>query len=82
MTGHGFRSAASSMLNECGLWYSDAIERQLAHVDDDSVRLAYHYSCLFWGFLTPWLTMIRLGGSWDVGSLDRDDAGVMGVVAA
>ena len=41
MTGHGFRSAASSMLNECGLWNADAIERQLAHVDNDSVRRAY-----------------------------------------
>lgn len=42
MTGHGFRAAASSMLNECGLWNADAIERQLAHVDNDSVRRAYH----------------------------------------
>ncbi|VTZ52199.1 Integrase family protein (fragment) [Methylocella tundrae] len=42
MTGHGFRSAASSMLNESGLWNADAIERQLAHVDNDSVRRAYH----------------------------------------
>ena len=41
MTGHGFRSAASSMLNESGLWNPDAIERQLAHVDADSVRRAY-----------------------------------------
>jgi integrase len=41
MTGHGFRSAASSILNECGLWNADAIERQLAHVDSDSVRRAY-----------------------------------------
>jgi integrase len=41
MTGHGFRSAASSMLNERGLWSADAIERQLAHVDADSVRRAY-----------------------------------------
>ena len=41
MTGHGFRSAASSMLNESGLWNADAIERQLAHVDADSVRKAY-----------------------------------------
>ena len=41
MTGHGFRSAASSMLNESGLWHADAIERQLAHVDADSVRRAY-----------------------------------------
>ena len=41
MTGHGFRSAACSMLNESGLWNADAIERQLAHVDNDSVRRAY-----------------------------------------
>ncbi|MGA8169738.1 MAG: integrase arm-type DNA-binding domain-containing protein [Methylocystis sp.] len=41
MTGHGFRSAASSMLNESGLFNADAIERQLAHVDSDSVRRAY-----------------------------------------
>ena len=41
MTAHGFRSAASSILNECGLWNPDAIERQLAHVDADSVRRAY-----------------------------------------
>jgi integrase len=41
MTAHGFRSAASSILNESGLWNADAIERQLAHVDADSVRRAY-----------------------------------------
>lgn len=41
MTGHGFRSAASSILNESGLWHADAIERQLAHVDNDSMRRAY-----------------------------------------
>lgn len=41
MTGHGFRSAASSILNESGEWNADAIERQLAHVDGDSVRRAY-----------------------------------------
>lgn len=42
MTGHGFRAAASSMLNESGLFNPDAIERQLAHVDNDNVRRAYH----------------------------------------
>jgi integrase len=31
----------SSVLNESGLWNANAIERQLAHVDSDSVRLAY-----------------------------------------
>jgi integrase len=42
MTGHGFRAAASSILNECGQWHADAIERQLAHVDNDNIRRAYH----------------------------------------
>ena len=41
MTAHGFRSAASSMLNESGLWHADAIERQLAQVANDNVRRAY-----------------------------------------
>ena len=41
MTSHGFRASASTMLNESGLWNADAIERQLAHVDGDSVRRAY-----------------------------------------
>jgi integrase len=42
MTGHGFRSAASSILNESGLWNADAIEVQLAHVENNAVRRAYH----------------------------------------
>jgi integrase len=41
MTAHGFRAVASSLLNESGLWSSNAIERQLAHVDNDSIRRAY-----------------------------------------
>ncbi|MDP2358777.1 MAG: tyrosine-type recombinase/integrase [Beijerinckiaceae bacterium] len=41
MTGHGFRSAASSMLNETGIWNPDAIEAQLTHVENNSVRRAY-----------------------------------------
>jgi integrase len=41
MTAYGFRSAASSILNESNLWNPDAIERQLAHADNDSVRRAY-----------------------------------------
>lgn len=42
MTGHGFRSVASTILNESGEWSSDAIERQLAHKETDRVREAYH----------------------------------------
>ncbi|CAH1660068.1 Phage integrase family protein [Chelatococcus asaccharovorans] len=41
MTSHGFRARASSMLNESGFWHPDAIERQLAHVEENSVRRAY-----------------------------------------
>lgn len=41
MTSHGFRASASTLLNETGKWSPDAIERQLAHIDRDSVRRAY-----------------------------------------
>jgi integrase len=41
MTAHGFRAAASSILNESGQWNADAIEAQLAHVEGNSVRRAY-----------------------------------------
>jgi integrase len=41
MTAHGFRAAASSILNESGLWNADAIEAQLAHVEGNAVRRAY-----------------------------------------
>lgn len=40
-TAHGFRATASSLLNESGLWHADAIERQLAHEDENSIRRAY-----------------------------------------
>src|SRR5690606_2600550 len=43
MTGHGFRSMASTLLNEQG-WRPDAIERQLAHCEEDDVRAAYNYA--------------------------------------
>ncbi|MGI9158965.1 MAG: tyrosine-type recombinase/integrase [Saprospiraceae bacterium] len=42
MTGHGFRSVASTVLNESGEWSRDVIERQLAHQETDEVRAAYH----------------------------------------
>ncbi|AMJ63176.1 tyrosine-type recombinase/integrase [Bosea sp. PAMC 26642] len=41
MSSHGFRAAASSLLNESGKFSSDAIERALAHQDPDAVRRAY-----------------------------------------
>jgi len=41
MTAHGFRAMAATLLNEMGLWNPDAIERQLAHAEANSVRRAY-----------------------------------------
>ena len=41
MTGHGFRSLASTILNEKG-YMPDVIERQLAHADEDKIRSAYN----------------------------------------
>jgi integrase len=43
MTAHGFRSMASTILNEQG-WNTDAIERQLAHSEKNGVRAAYNYA--------------------------------------
>ena len=42
MTAHGFRTTASSLLNESGRWSPDAIERALAHRDSNSIRGTYH----------------------------------------
>lgn len=41
MSCHGFRSMAATRLNEMGRWNPDAIERQLAHQEANSVRRAY-----------------------------------------
>jgi integrase len=42
-TGHGFRSTASTILNEHG-FRADVIERQLAHSERDTVRAAYNHA--------------------------------------
>jgi integrase len=42
MTGHGFRSVASTYLNNLGMIRPDMIEAQLAHGDRDQVRAAYN----------------------------------------
>lgn len=41
MTGHGFRTLASTILNE-KRYDEDVIERQLAHAEEDEVRDAYN----------------------------------------
>lgn len=57
MTSHGFRSTASTLLNESGKWSADAIERALAHGDSDGVRGAYHRG-------THWAERVRMAQWW------------------
>lgn len=38
---HGFRSSASTMINDSNLFSADAIEKELAHQHTDAVRRAY-----------------------------------------
>lgn len=42
-TAHGFRSLFSTVANESG-WNPNVIERQLAHIEQNEVRAAYHRS--------------------------------------
>jgi integrase len=56
MTGHGFRSMASTRLHEDG-WNHQAIERQLAHVERNAVSAAYNYA----EHLAERRKMMRLG---------------------
>lgn len=69
MTAHGFRTSASSLLNESGKWNPDAIERALAHMVAGSVRRIYNQSA-YWGervLMAQWwsdyLDELRKGGS-------------------
>lgn len=39
--GHGFRTMACSSLIESGVWSRDAVERQMSHMERNSVRAAY-----------------------------------------
>jgi integrase len=43
MTAHGFRSIASTLLNELG-WNMDAIERQLSHGERNKIRGTYNFA--------------------------------------
>jgi integrase len=57
MTAHGFRTSASSLLNESGLWNPDAIERSLAHMVAGSVRRIYNRSAY-------WKERVEMGQWW------------------
>lgn len=63
VTAHGFRATASSLLNESGRWHPDAIERQLAHGEENDVRAAYARS----DFWDQRVTMMQ----WWADELDR-----------
>ncbi len=56
-TAHGFRSSASSVLNESGMFNVDAIEAQLAHVDGSKVRRIYNRA-------TYWDERVRMMQWW------------------
>jgi integrase len=43
MTGHGFRSMASTLLHEQG-WNHQVIERQLAHAERNAISAAYNFA--------------------------------------
>ncbi|RFB99327.1 integrase [Rhizobium leguminosarum bv. trifolii] len=56
-TAHGFRSSASSILNESGAFSADAIEAQLAHLDSREVRRIYNRA-------TYWDERVRMMQWW------------------
>lgn len=56
-TSHGFRSSASSLLNESGLWNPDAIEAELAHFSKDEIRNIYNRA-------TYWDERVRMAEWW------------------
>ncbi len=45
--GHGFRTMACSSLIESRLWSKDAVERQMSHMERNSVRAAYIHKAEF-----------------------------------
>jgi integrase len=69
MTAHGFRTTASSLLNESGKWNPDAIERALAHMVPGTVRRIYNQSA-YWServdmaqWWSDYLEELRLAGN-------------------
>ena len=69
MTAHGFRTSASSLLNESGYWNPDAIERALAHAVGGTIRRIYNQSA-YWAervemaqWWSDYLDDLREGGN-------------------
>lgn len=68
MTAHGWRTTASTLLNESGKWNPDAIERSLAHADANVVRGTYNRG-RYWAeriemhqWWSDYLDQLRKGG--------------------
>lgn len=69
MTAHGFRTSASSLLNESGKWNPDAIERALAHMVPGIIRRIYNQSA-YWAervemaqWWSDYLDQLKRGGN-------------------
>jgi integrase len=86
----GFRATASTLLNEMGRWNPDAIERQLAHMEENDVRRAYMHAAEFWServqMMQVWadyLDQLRYGSSadQDVRPFVRAQGGNRGLIA-
>lgn len=69
MTGHGWRTIASTWANERG-YNRDAIERQLAHAPDDKIRAAYNRA----EYLPGRAAMLQAWADW-LDSCEQVDAG-------
>jgi integrase len=79
MTAHGFRSMAATRLSEMGRWSRDAIERQLAHEEQNAVRRAYTHAAEYWServaMMQAWADYLEeLRGAGKVIQLRRENA--------
>jgi integrase len=48
MCAHGFRAMAATRLTEMGQWSREAVERQMAHEEQNAVRRAYTHGAEHW----------------------------------
>jgi integrase len=79
MTAHGFRSMAATRLSEMGRWSPDAVERQLAHEEQNAVRRAYTHGAEYWServaMMQAWADYLdELRGAGKVIQLRRENA--------
>ncbi|QXF12812.1 MULTISPECIES: tyrosine-type recombinase/integrase [Sphingopyxis] len=57
VTSHGFRTTASTLLNEAEKWFPDAVERSLSHLDANAIRRIYNQA-------QYWNTRIEMAQWW------------------